>query len=96
MVPRGDHLRSLSLMQLEAEQRIECYWHLFLRWFYEVGASRLAIRGQPLPSKPIIPVHKYYIINQINDLRISWLFGSCRGDLSYHAKSQRTNFLVLR
>ena len=28
----------------------------FLRWFSEVGASRLAFRGQPLPSKPVIPV----------------------------------------
>jgi len=26
-----------------------------LYWFYEVGTSRLAIRDQPLPSKPIIP-----------------------------------------
>ena len=56
MVPQGDQLRSPSLMQLRAKQRIECGWHLFLRWFYEVGASRLAIRSQPLPSKPIIPV----------------------------------------
>ena len=27
----------------------------FLRWFIEFGASRLAFRGQPLPSKPVIP-----------------------------------------
>jgi hypothetical protein len=33
---------------------------LCLHWFNEFGASRLAIRGQPLPSKPIIPVHIYY------------------------------------
>ena len=26
-----------------------------LRWFYEFGASRLAFREQPLPSKPVIP-----------------------------------------
>ena len=26
-----------------------------LRWFFEVGASRLAIRDQPPPSKPVIP-----------------------------------------
>ncbi len=69
-------------MQLKAEQRIECFWHLCLRWFYEFGASRLAIRGQPLPSKPIIPVaailyrlYEYYT----HDWRR--FFGSCRGDL---------------
>jgi hypothetical protein len=28
----------------------------FLRGFYEFGASRLAFREQPLPSKPVIPV----------------------------------------
>ena len=60
MVSRGGHLRLLQLMQLKAEQHIECGWHLCLRWFYEFGASRLAIRGQPLPSKPVIPVQPYY------------------------------------
>ena len=36
-----------------------------LRWFYEFGASRLAFRELPLPSKPVIPLKKKFFTRKL-------------------------------
>jgi hypothetical protein len=36
-------------------QRSSCDWHLWLRGFSELGASRPAFQNDPPPSKPVIP-----------------------------------------
>jgi len=42
-----------------------CVWHLFFcAEFTSIGASRLAIRDQPPPSKPVIPVLFHYSMKQ--------------------------------
>lgn len=42
------------------EQRSSCDWHLWLRGFCELGASRPAFQNDPPPSKPVIPLHTFY------------------------------------
>ena len=59
-----------------------------LRWFYEIGASRLAFRELPLPSKPVIPLKKKFFTRKLNrnhynmEIRdtihvLDWLYPLC-------------------
>jgi hypothetical protein len=54
----------------------------FLYWFYEIGTSRLAVRDQPLPSKPVIPRQNYYSISGIDFQAV--LNGTARAFLQLH------------